>query len=264
MAEAAYGSLPFAEQLAFFRAKLNLPTQAWTDVWQAQHDFAFVVAGANRDAIVADFRAAVETAIAGGSTLEGFRKAFDAIVEKHGWSYNGGRNWRSRIIYDTNLSTSYAAGRFEQLQDAPYWQYVHADWVTHPRHQHKAWDGLVLAKDDPFWQTHFPPNGWGCKCSVRGMWERDLMRLGKDGPDDAPAVRLVEREVGRSSPNGPRVVQVPEGIDPGFAYTPGRARLQSAIPPERPDLPGSLGTRDVPNQRPQDAFPPPRVIDNKL
>ena len=233
MAEAAYGSLPFAEQLAFFRAKLNVPTQAWTDMWQAQHDFAFVVAGANRDAIVADFRAAVEAAIAGGSTLEGFRKEFDAIVEKHGWSYHGGRNWRSRVIYDTNLSTSYAAGRFEQLQAAPFWQYEHADWVTHPRHQHKAWDGLVLARDDPFWQSHFPPNGWGCKCSVRGLWARDLKRLGKEGPDEAPAVRLVEREVGQNSPNGPRVVLVPEGIDPGFAYTPGRARLEAREELER-------------------------------
>ena len=209
MAEAAYGSLPFAEQLAFFRAKLNVPTQAWTDMWQAQHDFAFVVAGANRDAIVADFRAAVQKAIDGGTTLEGFRKEFDAIVEKHGWSYHGGRNWRSRVIYDTNLATSYAAGRFEQLQAAPFWQYEHADWVTHPRHQHLAWNGLVLARDDPFWNTHFPPNGWGCQCSVRGLWGRDLKRLGKDNPDEAPQVQWLDREIGQNSPNGPRLVRVP-------------------------------------------------------
>ena len=104
-------------------------------------------------------------------------------MAKHGWDYNGGRNWRSRVIYETNLATSHAAGRWEQLQGAPYWQYRHADWVQHPRHQHLAWDGLVLAKDDPFWQTHFPPNGWGCQCSVRGMWSRDLEKLGKTGPD---------------------------------------------------------------------------------
>ena len=36
-----------------------------------------MVAGANRDAIVADFRAAVEKAIAEGTTLEQFRKDFD-------------------------------------------------------------------------------------------------------------------------------------------------------------------------------------------
>ena len=223
VADAAYGSLPFAEQIAFFRRKLNLPTEGWTDIYTAEHDWAFVVAGANRDAIVSDFRAAVEKAIAEGTTLQDFRKDFDAIVATHGWDYNGGRDWRSRVIYETNLNTSYAAGRFEQLQAAPLWQYVHADWVQNPRHQHLAWDGLVLPKDDPWWQAHFPPNGWGCQCSVRGLWPDDLAEVGKQGPDAAPEVNLVERLVGARSAT-PRLVRVPEGIDPGFEYTPGSRR----------------------------------------
>ena len=66
MADVAYGSLPFAEQIAFFKRKLNLPTQSWADIYQHEHDWAFVVAGANRDAIVADFRVAVEKAITEG------------------------------------------------------------------------------------------------------------------------------------------------------------------------------------------------------
>jgi len=261
---AAYGSLPFAEQIAFFKRKLNLPTTSWTDIYTQEHDYAFVVAGANRDAIVADFRAAVEKAIAEGATLEDFRKDFDHIAARHGWDYNGSRNWRSRVIYDTNLSTSYAAGRWEQLQDAPYWQYDHADWVQHPREQHQAWDGLVLAKDDPWWRTHYPPNGWGCQCSVRGLWPGDLQRLGKTGPDATPPVQWVERTIGKNSPNGPRTVRVPEGIDPGFEYAPGRSRLQSAMPPERPEppVPGSAGGHGLPNRRPDatDVLPPPRPI----
>ena len=145
----------------------------------------------------------------------------------HGWDYNGGRDWRSRVIYETNLNTAYAAGRYEQLQAAPYWQYVHADWVTNPRHQHLAWDGLVLRRDDPWWQTHYPPNGWGCQCKVIGLWPRDLSRMGKSGPDQAPEVTWVEREIGQRSPGGPRVVTVPVGIDPGFEYAPGRDRWRS-------------------------------------
>lgn len=260
MADAAYGSLPFAEQIAFFRRKLNLPTEGWTDIYKAEHDWAFVVAGANRDAIVADFRAAVERAIADGATLAEFRKDFDAIVAKHGWDYNGGRDWRSRVIYETNLNTSYAAGRYEQLQAAPLWQYVHADWVQNPRHQHLSWDGLVLPKDDPWWRAHYPPNGWGCQCSVRGLWPDDLAELGKQGPDAAPEVKLVEREIGQRSTLGPRTVRVPEGVDPGFEYTPGRARLASAVPPERPEPPvrGSAGYEGLPNRTPASALPAAR------
>ena len=265
MADASYGSLPFKEQIEFFRRKLNIPTTGWTDIYIHEHDYAFMVAGANRDAIVADFRTAVEKAIAEGMTLQDFRENhFDRIVARHGWDYNGGRNWRSKIIYDTNLATSYAAGRWEQLQGAPYWQYKHADWVQHPREDHLAWDGLVLARDDPWWYTHFPPNGWRCQCSVRGLWPRDLQRLGKTGPDTAPDVQWEERTIGQRNPNGPRTVRVPAGIDPGFEYAPGRSRLQSAIPPERPvpPVPGSAGGHGLPNRRPgaDDALPAPRLV----
>lgn len=228
MAEAAYGSLPFAEMVRFFLRKLNLTTDHWTDIYTREHDWSFVVAGANRDALVTDFRAAVDKAITEGTTLEEFRQDFDRIVAAHGWDYNGGRDWRSRVIYETNLNTAYAAGRYEQLQAAPYWQYVHADWVTNPRHQHLAWDGLVLRRDDPWWQTHYPPNGWGCQCSVRGLWPRDLAAMGKDGPDEAPEVHLVERLIGQRNPRGPRLVLVPAGIDPGFEYIPGSSRQRGA------------------------------------
>lgn len=259
---AAYGALPFAEQNAFFRRKLNLPTDGWTDIYTQEHDWAFVVAGANRDAIVADFRAAVERAIVGGASLESFRKDFDNIVAKHGWDYNGGRNWRSKVIYDTNLATSYAAGRWEQLQEAPYWQYEHSDWVRHPREQHVALNGLVLERGNPWWKWFFPPNGWGCQCKVKGLWPRDLQRMGKTGPDEAPTVNLIAHTIGQRSALGPRQVMVPEGIDPGFEYAPGAARLRGAIPPEKPSptVPGSAGGNGLPNLRPQDPLPPPRPV----
>lgn len=230
MASVAYGSLPFQEQIAFFRRKLGnqLPTNAWTDIWQEAHDHAFVVAGANRASLLSDLAEAVDKAIANGETLQDFRKRFDSIVAKHGWDYNGGRNWRSRVIYETNLRTSYAAGRYQQLQKLkrvrPYWLYVHADGEQHPRPLHQAWGDarLTLAADDPWWHTHYPPNGWGCKCSVRALNARDLKRMGKDGPDKAPVIRMEEHIVGQRSPGGPRTVESPAGIDPGFSYTPGR------------------------------------------
>lgn len=60
-----------------------------------------------------------------------------------------------------------------------------------------------------------------------GLWARDLARMGKSGPDQAPEVTWVEREIGQRSPGGPRVVTVPVGIDPGFEYAPGRDRWRS-------------------------------------
>lgn len=257
-------SLPFREQNEFLRRKLNLPTESWTDIYTREHDYAFVVAGANRDELVADFRQAVEKAITGGTSLEEFRREFDAIVARHGWSYNGGRNWRSRVIYETNLRSSYMAGRYEQLmavrEERPYWQYIHNDAVEHPREEHEAWNGMILHWSDPWWQYHFPINAWGCQCSVRALSQRDLERMGKTGPDTAPPIVMEQRIIGQRSPNGPRVVEVPKGIDPGFEYVPGQSRLNSQIPPELPDppLPGSTGGPGLPNTRPADELPAPR------
>ena len=227
-----------------------MPTRAWTDIWEAQHDSAFVVAGAMRDELLDDLRGAVTSAIEDGTTLAQFRQEFDDIVARHGWQYNGGRDWRTRVIYDTNLRTSYAAGRWAQLQAVksrrPYWRYRHSHASENPRLHHLGWDGLVLSADDPWWQTNFPPNGWGCKCYIDALSERDLKRLGKDGPDKAPALNWREVTVGERGPS-PRTVSVPEHVDPGFAYAPGsgsmpgraaQLRLQQGITQE-PQLAGA-------------------------
>lgn len=217
---------PWSVQMDYFRQKLNLPTQTWTDIMKAQHDRSFVVAGAMASDLLEDLRQEVDKAIAGESTLEDFRAGFDDIVARHGWDYKGGRNWRTRVIYQTNLQTSYAAGRYQQLTDPdmlkarPYWRYRHSDSVLHPRPQHLAWNGLVLRADDPWWQTHYPPNGWGCQCTVYGVSEKELReKYGKTGPDTAPAIQYVEQD----TPDGP--VSVPDGIDYGWDYAPGQANL---------------------------------------
>jgi hypothetical protein len=75
---------PINEQLAFFRQKLNLPTEAWDDITLAAHDRAFIVAGAQSADLLADLRAAVDKSIADGTGLEAFRKDFKRIVAEHG------------------------------------------------------------------------------------------------------------------------------------------------------------------------------------
>lgn len=226
------GQVPFAEQIAFFRRKVPLPSESWTQLYTAGHDHGFVIAGATREALVQDFFESVEKAIAEGKSLESFRKDFDRIVTAHGWDYNGSRNWRSRVIYETNLFTSFAAGRREQLlsmtETHPYWMYVHSDAVKHPRPEHLALDGLVLRWDDPFWDTFFPPNGWGCQCSIRALTERQLGKLGKEGPDQAPDIPEREVVIGQHGPT-PRTVRLPEGIDPGFEYAPGATVPQGTL-----------------------------------
>lgn len=239
----------FAEQIEFFRRKLNLPSSTWLDIQRAAHDRAFMVAGAMKADLLADLRQAVDQAVQGGSIAE-FRKRFDEAVAKHGWTgWTGegsvaGEAWRTRVIYQTNLATSYAAGRRAQLlapellSRRPYWRYVHNDSVTHPRPQHKRWGDmqLTLHHDHPFWETHFPPNGWGCKCRV--------VAVAKPGPNDATVPP--EGWAGIDLKTG-----APDGIDEGWDYAPGaRAddELRSFVQDKLIDYPPAISkalSRDV-------------------
>ena len=101
--------LPFNEAATFFQNKLNIPTQKWDDLWKGQHAKGFMVAGAYKADLLSDFYTAVDKAVTKGVSLETFRKDFDSIVAKHGWSYNGSRDWRSEIIYSTNVRQAYNA-----------------------------------------------------------------------------------------------------------------------------------------------------------
>lgn len=216
-------SNPFQEQLDFFRAKLNLPTERWDDIMGRAHDKAFVVAGAANADLLNDLRGAVDKSIEEGRGLEAFRKDFNAIVLKHGWTgwtgegSAGGNAWRTRVIYQTNMATSYAAGRWKQLTDPgllsirPYWRYVHSDSVMHPRPLHKSWDGIVLPHDHPFWKTHFCPNGWGCQCRICSASAKEYEKAVAAGRAEPPdGWDDIDPKTG-----------APVGIDKGFDYAPG-------------------------------------------
>lgn len=219
-----FAPLPFQEAIDYYRGKVNIPTRRWDDLWQGMHARGFMVAGAMRDDMLADFRGAIDQAISEGTTIADFRKTFDDVVARTGWDYKGGRGWRTSVIFNTNLQTAYSAGRYRQqtdpdvLDDRPFLMYKHGDSVN-PRPEHLAWDGLVLPADDPWWQIHYPPNGWGCTCHVVSLSRRDLDKMGKNGPDNAPEMEL-QRVTTRT---GMTYEVADKGIDPGWDYNPGEA-----------------------------------------
>lgn len=211
-------TVPFTAAADFFRQKVNVPTKTWTDIYGAQHSRSFVVAGAMQSSLLGDIHTALQKAVDTGTTMEEFRRDFDVAVEKHGWSYNGGRNWRTAVIYNTNLRSAYHAGRYAQqmdpdvLKEFPNLRYIHGASLV-PRPEHLAWNGVTLPATDPWWTTHYGQNGWGCKCRV----------------ESAPATAAVKQpeDFGTrewTNPSTGAVRNIPVGIDPGFDHNPGMAR----------------------------------------
>lgn len=216
-------NLPFKEAIDFFRNKVSIPTERWNDLFLDQHSQGFMIAGAIKGDLLSDLRDAVDQAIAGGITLAEFRKQWDQIVERHGWQYNGGRNWRTRIVFETNTRQAYNAGRWQQATDPdviktrPYLIYRHGDSIK-PRPLHLSWDGTCLPADDPWWGTHTPQNGWGCRCKIFSGGERDIKRLG-----DKAKLKAANDGTYEWTDKQGRTFTIPNGIDPGFQYNPGTA-----------------------------------------
>lgn len=233
----------FREQMDFLRQKRGKPTRTWTDAMQGDHDRAFVVAGVTDMAMLEEFHAALIEA-APTRDIKAFAAGFDRLVEKYGWDYNGGRDWRIRTIFETNIRTSYMAGRLKQMRDPdmvkarPYWEYVHADTRVpmSPRPQHIAFNGLIIRADDPWWDIYFPPNDWLCSCGVRSISESRLRRMGKTGPDRAPDIQRrphTHRATGET-------VNLPVGVGYGWDYMPGSLWERGLTPSALIDEAGGL------------------------
>ncbi len=77
------------------------------------------------------------------------------------------------------------------------------------RYLHKLWNGTVLPVNSKWWDTHYPPNGWRCRCSVIQMDQSTMDKMGLRHADE-----------------GELLSQENKGIDEGFAYNVGKSRDQ--------------------------------------
>lgn len=245
MAQARLAALPFDEAIKAFRAKGYSTTFNWQEMMGEEHAYSFTVAKAMQRDILQDIRTAMDEAIAGGQTLAQFKDGLRPKLQEKGWwgrqtmtdpdtgeerEVQLGSSRRLKTIYETNMRTSYASGRWEQIQRTkevfPYLRYI-CVMDGRERPEHRALHNLVLPVDDPFWKEHYPPNGWGCRCSVQQLTADDVARLGLKVSEKAPDI---QRRTVRNTHTG-EVMSVPRGIDPGFNYNVGNARMKALTPP---------------------------------
>jgi SPP1 gp7 family putative phage head morphogenesis protein len=218
-----------------------MPEYSWLDIWQQQHQAAFTVAKTAGYDVLSDIGTALDQALANGMTFQDFADKLTPILVDKGWWGRGpafdpetgattlaqlGSPRRLQIIYDTNMRNSYAAGRWASIQrnkaDRPYLMYNHNPSL-HPRPEHEAWDGTTLPVDDPWWDTHFTPNGWFCHCTTISLSQDQYDRMQGDPAFSFAAPPIEYRDW--TNPRTGVVTPVPIGIDPGFAYNPGQAFL---------------------------------------
>lgn len=261
---------PPKEALRWFASKSLKPSFDYRDVWREEHNQAFTVAKAMQLDVLSDIHSALVRNMQSGKTLPEFQQDLRPLLEKRGWwgkqegvdpetgevkTVQLGSPRRLKVIYQTNIKQARAAGREERAQRVkkrfPYAMYVIGPSENH-RPEHVAWHGLVLPVDDPFWDTHTPTNGWGCKCSKRFITKFQYKQLKKTGIPNPVAENEYDSEGNRTgrkarkmmpiktkspaldfykweNPRTGELMQVPGGIDPGFDYNPGKDRTAKQL-----------------------------------
>lgn len=248
----------------------------WRDVAKAEHATSFVVAKAMSADLLADIHTGLNRAMNEGWTKERFVKELTPILQAKGWwgrqkmvdpktgelqAVTAGTPRRLRVIYDTNIRMAHAAGRWERYmrtaESRPFLKYHHTPG-EHPRPMHVAWDGITLPIAHPFWKTHATPNGWGCKCYITSLRVAEAVT----SEADLKAKGFGQTRDWKNKRTG-QVEQVPIGIDPGFDYNVGEARMKALAAPAMPEpqrayvqgerMPAALPDMLPPRRLPKDA-----------
>ena len=255
---------PPKEAVDRFQSKGFTLGYSWQDVWQEEHGRSFTVAKAMTRDVLETIRAEVDAAIVNGTTLETFKANLTPTLQKLGWwgrkevadpltgevkTVQLGSPARLKTIFAVNTRASYQAGRWDRIERQkkvfPFLRYVSV-MDGRERPQHHAWHGTIKPVDDPWWDTHYGPCGWNCRCTAIAYNARQLAKNGWEVTDEPPAFPVKAWVNGRTG----EVSDLEEGIDAGWSYNVGKSRLSGLAPAPLPPAPGD---RKPPAARPMRA-----------
>lgn len=123
--------------------------------------------------------------------------------------------------YNFAISSSQMAAKWVELEadgDRYNLQYRTAD-DARVRETHLPLHNVTLPPSDPFWDKYYPPNGWGCRCTIVQVRKA---KYETSDPEKASADGLASTR------------QMSNGIDKGaiFRFNPGK--LRKVMPPKHP------------------------------
>lgn len=186
----------FEEPTAVYEYLKSKKPQAHFDYDEIVHDAhkkAFTIAKMTNLDLLKDMQSSLTKAFKEGIGFDEWKNSVKPMLAKKGWLgnikvkdpktgeekeiYVGNR--RLRNIFNTNMRTAYAKARYESQMESlgEYFRYT-AVLDSRTREAHRKLHGKTLPKTDKFWDTNYPPNGWGCRCKVQMLTEAECIARG--------------------------------------------------------------------------------------
>ena len=165
----------------------------YDEISHEAHLRTFTVAKITNLDLLNDIHESLIKAAKNGENFETWKANITPVLQKYGWigkevevknpktgevkKINVGAR-RLKTIFETNIRTAYAKAKFDSqmASSKKYFRYT-AVLDGRTRAEHRAMHGIILPKEDKFWKTNYPPNGWGCRCKVVALDDEDLKRF---------------------------------------------------------------------------------------
>lgn len=173
------GGVPFDEAIqAATERNVVLPDIYYGDLKGIARSDAFSVAGVQSVESLTRIKDNLQQAINRGESFQDWK---DSVNSGSAADLFGLPDHRLRNIFRTNIQGNYLRGRARQIirtrETRPFLLYsaINDDRV---RPSHIEMDGTVLPISDPWWDTHYPPNGYQCRCSAVSLSVEQANRRG--------------------------------------------------------------------------------------
>ena len=161
---------PHSEAIALIKGKPVVTRAVFDQMLPELRGRAFTVSGIEGANVLQRVRDTLATLPQGGreGTWDNVKKDLVAELDPY---LGDNADQRAELLLRTHGFQAFQASNWRVAQedaDTTHLQYLTME-DDRVRPSHAALDGLVLPKDDPFWDTHTPPWDWGCRCRIRPM-----------------------------------------------------------------------------------------------
>lgn len=123
--------------------------------------------------------------------------------------------------YQFAINSSEMAAKWSELGTSERYslQYRTAD-DTRVRDTHKSLHNVTLPKEDPFWNSFYPPNGWRCRCTVV-----EVLKDKYEASESDKSIKAGEKATTEIGKDGKNRLEI-------FRFNPGKE--QKLMPPKHP------------------------------
>lgn len=177
----------FIEAIAYaLNRNVVLPDEYYQRMTPIQRQQAVSIAGLGQTEQIKHVMGLVNNQLDNGGTFADFQNAvkngdIDINLPRH----------RLDNIFRTNIQGAYGRGRwYQQQQNKVERPYLMRDGINDSRQRpaHKILSGIVRPIDDPFWDIHYAPDDFKCRCHMRSLTKEQAEAKGVTVDSDLPDV----------------------------------------------------------------------------